>query len=127
MNKLAVILLLAISLFACHPPAKVASKTADNGSVRYTVQKKIICSNGAVASAHTLASRIGVVILRKGGNAIDVAITTQLALVLVYPVSVNIGGVVFMVARLANGKMLALDYREKASMKASRDMYLDAS
>ena len=63
--------------------------------------------------------------MRQGGNAIDAAIATQLALAVVYPSAGNIGGGGFMVARLANGKTLALDYREAAPAAASRDMYLD--
>ena len=51
----------------------------------YTIQKKISCSKGAVVSAHPLASLVGVYILKKGGNAIDAAIATQLALAVVYP------------------------------------------
>jgi len=90
------------------------------------IQKKIICSNGAVVSAHPLASKAGVSILKKGGNAIDAAIATQLALAVVYPNAGNIGGGGFMVARLGNGKLVSIDYREKAPGKANRDMYLDS-
>lgn len=92
---------------------------------KYTIQKKITCSNGAVVSAHPLASRAGVMALKKGGNAVDAAITTQLALAVVYPGAGNIGGGGFMVAQMNNGKSIALDYREKAPAAASRDMYLD--
>src|ERR671921_332568 len=80
----------------------------------YSVQKKVVCSNGAVVSAHPLASKTGVQILKQGGNAIDAAIATQLALAVVYPGAGNIGGGGFMVARLANGETLTLDYREMA-------------
>jgi gamma-glutamyltranspeptidase/glutathione hydrolase len=98
---------------------------ANGKQVPYDIQKKIICSNGAVVSAHTLASQIGVEILKQGGNAIDAAIATQLALAVVYPEAGNIGGGGFTVARLSNGKMIALDYREMAPGKATRDMYID--
>jgi len=91
----------------------------------YSGEKKVECSNGAVVSAHPLASKVGISILKKGGNAIDAAIATQLALAVVYPGAGNIGGGGFMVARLQNGKLLTLDYREKAPAAASRDMYLD--
>ncbi len=93
----------------------------------YSIQKKITCTKGAVVSAHPLASMVGVNILKQGGNAIDAAIATQLALAVVYPGAGNIGGGGFMVAHLKNGKNIALDYREKAPAKASRDMYLDAA
>ena len=94
---------------------------------QYTVQKKIACGNGAVVSAHPLASKVGVLILKKGGNAVDAAIATQLALAVVYPGAGNIGGGGFMVARLQNGKNITLDYRETAPAAAKRDMYLDKS
>ena len=73
----------------------------------------------------SLASKVGVEILKQGGNAIDAAIATQLALAVVYPNAGNIGGGGFMVARLSKGKLLALDYRETAPLHADRDMYLD--
>lgn len=91
----------------------------------YTINKQISCYNGAVVSAHPLASQAGLNILKKGGNAIDAAIATQLALAVVYPGAGNIGGGGFLVAHLTNGKNIAIDYREKAPAKASRDMYLD--
>ncbi len=91
----------------------------------YTITKKVVAENGAVASAHPLASEVGVSILKQGGNAVDAAIATQLALAVVYPNAGNLGGGGFTVARLANGQLLAIDYREKAPGKAHRDMYLD--
>ena len=92
----------------------------------YAINKKIECTHGAVVSAHPLASQVGVSILKKGGNAVDAAIATQLALAVVYPGAGNLGGGGFMVASLSNGKNIALDFREKAPAAASRDMYLDA-
>ena len=91
----------------------------------YEIQKKIICENGAVVSAHPSASKVGADILKMGGNAIDAAIATQLALAVVYPNAGNIGGGGFMVARLANKKLLTIDYREMAPGKAEKDMYLN--
>jgi gamma-glutamyltranspeptidase / glutathione hydrolase len=93
---------------------------------QYTTTKKVLAQNGAVASAHPLASKVGVEIMKRGGNAVDAAIATQLALAVVYPNAGNIGGGGFMVARLANGTTVALDYREMAPLAAHRDMYLDA-
>ncbi|MGN6398888.1 MAG: gamma-glutamyltransferase [Flavisolibacter sp.] len=92
----------------------------------YTTTKKTVTQKGAVVSAHPLASKVGVMVMKQGGNAVDAAIATQLALAVVYPNAGNIGGGGFMVASLANGKTVALDYREMAPSAASRDMYLDA-
>lgn len=92
---------------------------------RYNIHKKIEATHAVVVSAHPLASRAGLSVMKHGGNAIDGAIATQLALAVVYPGAGNLGGGGFMVAHLANGRNLALDYREKAPAKASRDMYLD--
>ncbi|MCU7552513.1 gamma-glutamyltransferase [Chitinophagaceae bacterium LB-8] len=94
---------------------------------QYSFQKSVVASHGAVVSAHPLASQIGVEIMKKGGNAIDAAIATQLALAVVYPGAGNIGGGGFMVAHLANGKQVALDFREKAPASAHRNMYLDTN
>jgi gamma-glutamyltranspeptidase/glutathione hydrolase len=105
--------------------ATLAVNAQEINPYKYSSKKKVECTNGAVVSAHPLASKIGLGILKKGGNAIDAAIATQLALAVVYPGAGNIGGGGFMVARLQNGKLLTLDYREKAPGAASRDMYLD--
>ncbi len=91
----------------------------------YQQQKKVTCTKGAVASANALASKVGVSILKKGGNAIDAAIATQLALAVVYPGAGNIGGGGFMVAHLKNGKNISIDFRETAPSQSNRDMYLD--
>ena len=92
---------------------------------QYTIQKDKTFSKGGVACAHPIASKVGAAILKKGGNAIDAAIATQLALAVVYPGAGNIGGGGFMVGRLKDGRTFSLDYRETAPAKASRDMYLD--
>jgi len=94
---------------------------------QYSIQKKVTCNNGAVVSAHPLASNVGVSILKKGGNAIDAAIATQLALAVVYAEAGNIGGGGFMVARMNGNKNITIDYREKAPESANRDMYLDSA
>ncbi|MEJ8819233.1 gamma-glutamyltransferase [Lacibacter sp. H407] len=91
----------------------------------YSIEKKITVQKGAVVTAHPLASKVGVMILKKGGNAFDAAIATQLALAVVYPGAGNIGGGGFLVGHTSKGQSIALDYREKAPSAASRDMYLD--
>ena len=120
------VLLIIIFLTACHSPQKDSVDPLNINPYQYSIQKKIVCDNGAVVSAHPLASKVGVEILKIGGNAIDAAIATQLALAVVYPNAGNIGGGGFMVARLNDGKLIALDYREMAPGKAVRDMYIDA-
>lgn len=101
------------------------SRGQAQNAYQYNIEKSLVASNGAVVSAHPLASQAGLSILQKGGNAIDAAIATQLALAVVYPNAGNIGGGGFMVAQLKNGKTVALDYREKAPAKAHRDMYIE--
>lgn len=78
-----------------------------------------------VVSVHPEASRVGLEILRKGGNAVDAAVATGFALAVVHPAAGNIGGGGFMLVRMAGGEVHFLDYREKAPKAASRDMYLD--
>ena len=85
----------------------------------------VCCANGVVASRSTLASQVGVEIMKAGGNAIDAAVATGFALAVTYPSAGNLGGGGFMVIRLANGDVVANDHRETAPTQASRDMYLD--
>ena len=85
----------------------------------------LIAKNGMVVSAREEASKIGVEILKKGGNAFDAMIATDLALAVSYQSAGNIGGGGFMVYRKADGQTGALDYREKAALTATKDMYLD--
>jgi gamma-glutamyltranspeptidase / glutathione hydrolase len=87
--------------------------------------KNIIADSGIVVSAHLQSSLIGVKILQKGGNAVDAAVATEFALAVCYPEAGNIGGGGFMLIRTKDGKSEVIDYREKASLLASRDMYLD--
>src|SRR3978361_3030 len=88
----------------------LATAFAQIDPYHYTISKKIDCTKGAVVSAHPLASKVGINILRQGGNAIDAAIATQLALAVVYPGAGNIGGGGFLVAHLKSGKNIKLDY-----------------
>lgn len=80
-----------------------------------------------VVSANALASSVGANIMKQGGNAIDAAIGTELALAVVFPQAGNIGGGGFMVIRLHDGTSTTLDFREKAPAAATTDMYLDAN
>jgi gamma-glutamyltranspeptidase / glutathione hydrolase len=116
---------LVIVLHACTGPRSAV--TLQINPYEYTIKKKVTGSNGAVSSAHPLASEAGLFIMKQGGNAIDAAVATQLALAVVYPAAGNIGGGGFTVIHLANGKNITIDYREKAPATAHRDMYLDAA
>ncbi len=84
-----------------------------------------IADSAIVVSARIEASNIGVAIMEQGGNAFDAMIATSLALVVTYPFAGNIGGGGFMVYRSNDGATGALDYREKAPLAATHDMYLD--
>ena len=115
---------LILSFFGLNPCLLSAQSP---GPYSYNIRKKVLADHGAVISAHPLASMTGVSVLKQGGNAVDAAIATQLALAVVYPGAGNIGGGGFMVAHLAKGDNVTLDFREKAPAAATRDMYLDAS
>lgn len=95
-----------------------------------TVEKQpvlgVVVDEAMVVSAREEASKIGVEILKKGGNAFDAMIATEMALAIAYPYAGNLGGGGFMVYRTQYGELGALDYREKAPMAAHRDMYLDS-
>jgi len=80
---------------------------------------------GAVVSPHPLATAVGMEILEIGGNAFDAAIAVHMSLAVVYPRAGNIGGGGFMVYHTGSGESGSLDFREKASHLASRDMYLN--
>jgi gamma-glutamyltranspeptidase/glutathione hydrolase len=86
----------------------------------------LVRQKAMVVSAREEASKIGVDVLKKGGNAFDAMVATELALAVAYPYAGNIGGGGFMVYRKSDGEIGALDYREKAPLAASKDMYLDA-
>lgn len=86
----------------------------------------LVSQKAMVVSAREEASKIGTDILKKGGNAFDAMVATELALAVAYPYAGNIGGGGFMVYRKSDGEIGALDYREKAPLAASKDMYLDA-
>lgn len=91
----------------------------------YSQKKEFVADKAMVVSAREEASKIGVDIIKKGGNAFDAMIATQLALAVAYPYAGNISGGGFMVYRKANGDVGSLDFREKAPQKASKNMYQD--
>ncbi|MGJ5641155.1 gamma-glutamyltransferase [Formosa sp. S-31] len=86
----------------------------------------VIAKQGMVVSARKEASLIGTSILKQGGNVFDAMMATELALAVAYPYAGNLGGGGFMVYRLNSGAIGCLDYREKAPMAATKNMYLDS-
>lgn len=86
----------------------------------------VFAKNGMVATQEVIATRIGVEILKKGGNAVDAAVAVGFALAVTLPRAGNLGGGGFMlIYNHKEGKTIAIDYREKAPLKATRDMFLD--
>ena len=83
-------------------------------------------SHAMVASVDAIASRVGADIMKRGGNAIDAAVAVALTLAVTWPEAGNLGGGGFMLLRKADGTEEAIDYRERAPLAATRDMYLDA-
>lgn len=91
-----------------------------------SLPRPVTGSAGMVTSDARLATDAGIEILNAGGNAIDAAVATAFTLAVVYPEAGNLGGGGFLVARLAGGNSVALDFRERAPFGATRDMYLDS-
>jgi len=85
----------------------------------------VAAENGMVVSAQHLATKVGVDVLKRGGNAIDSAVAVGYALAVVYPAAGNLGGGGFMTVQLADGRKTFLDFREKAPLAATANMYLD--
>lgn len=85
----------------------------------------LIAESAIVVSAREEASKIGLLMMEKGGNAFDAMVATELALAVAFPFAGNLGGGGFMVYRLSDGTTGAIDYREKAPLAATKDMYLD--
>lgn len=90
-------------------------------------QKGLIAQKAMVVSARAEASAIGADIMKQGGNAFDAMVATQLALAVAYPYAGNISGGGFMIYRMHDGKTGTLDFREKAPMAATKNMFLDAN
>jgi gamma-glutamyltranspeptidase/glutathione hydrolase len=85
----------------------------------------VAAENGMVVSAQHLATRVGVAVLNRGGNAVDAAVAVGYALAVVYPAAGNLGGGGFMTIQLADGRKTFLDFRETAPAGATANMYLD--
>ncbi|MBC3847735.1 gamma-glutamyltransferase [Winogradskyella echinorum] len=118
MNRLLLLCFaLLISISSCKKDEKL-SKTSTN-------KRGLIAKKAMVVSAREEASKIGAEILKQGGNAFDAMMATEMALAVAYPYAGNLGGGGFLIYRMADGTKGALDYREKAPLAATKDMYLD--
>ncbi|WP_422775965.1 gamma-glutamyltransferase [Pseudomonas mediterranea] len=93
--------------------------------VQAASQAPVAAENGMVVTAQHLATHVGVDVLKNGGNAVDAAVAVGYALAVVYPAAGNLGGGGFMTVQLADGRKTFLDFREKAPLAATADMYLD--
>lgn len=98
------------------------------GTMKKQAYKEVVVNNNcAIVTGHPEATKIGAEILRKGGNAIDASLATQLALAVCFPRAGNIGGGGFMIYREKSGNNYTLDFREKAPIQSSKNMYLNKS
>jgi gamma-glutamyltranspeptidase/glutathione hydrolase len=113
-KKLSIFYALLIMVFSCQESTTITEES-----------RGFIAEKAMVVSARREASKIGLLMLEKGGNAFDAMVATELALAVAYPFAGNLGGGGFMVYRLADGSSGSIDYREKAPKAATRDMYLD--
>jgi gamma-glutamyltranspeptidase/glutathione hydrolase len=109
-----IIILLCVITFGCKTQKIAVQPTG------------LLANKAMVVSAREEASKIGVEIMKKGGNAFDAMIATELALAVAYPYAGNLGGGGFMIYRKANGEKGTLDYREKAPLASTKNMFLDA-
>jgi gamma-glutamyltranspeptidase / glutathione hydrolase len=99
---------------------------AAGGATRAASPAPVAAEHGMVVTAQQCATRIGVDVLERGGNAIDAAVAVGYALAVVYPAAGNLGGGGFMTVRFADGRKTFVDFREKAPLAATANMYLDA-
>src|SRR5690606_4045579 len=127
MKNLHWFLFFCLLVISCSTTQNTAPFSDGINAYDFTLQKEAFSKHGAVVSAHPLASKAGLQILKNGGNAFDAAIATQWALAVVFPNAGNIGGGGFLVAHTADGNSVSIDYREKAPGNAHRDMYLDSN
>ena len=106
----------------------IVSLAAAIGSAAYAASvAPVEGEHGMVVTAHQLATKVGVDVLKRGGNAVDAAVAVGYAMAVVYPAAGNLGGGGFMTIQFADGRKTFLDFREKAPLAATRDMYLDSS
>jgi gamma-glutamyltranspeptidase / glutathione hydrolase len=98
-----------------------------SGAVNAASVAPVTGEHGMVVTAHQLATKVGVDVLKHGGNAVDAAVAVGYALAVVYPAAGNLGGGGFMTIQLADGRKTFIDFREKAPLAATANMYLDSA
>jgi len=136
MKKLSTLIafVLIVALTACNPApvpsnsspdAKPTTSITPAPTAGTSANQPVRGRHGMVASTSPLASRVGADVMQRGGNAIDAAVAVGLALAVTWPSAGNLGGGGFMMIRRADGNTEIIDYRERAPLAASRDMYLD--
>ncbi len=120
-------LFLTVMLYACQQQQQQQPKLEQQQQLQQSPNlQQHRSKQGMAVSAHPLASDAGLLVLRQGGNAVDAAVATALAISVVEPFSAGIGGGGFLLLRRAEtGTVQALDFRERAPRRAKRDMYLD--
>lgn len=120
-SSLLATVVVAVLITAPTPQFLSATTSTAAAASREPVRAK----NGLVASTNEIASKVGVDVMKRGGNAVDAAIAVALALAVTYPAAGNLGGGGFMMIRLRDGKTTAIDYREMAPAAAHRNVYID--
>ncbi len=108
------------------PVHDAAPDDAGRSAIAYQSEEPVRTPHAMVVSVHHLATDAGVSTLKAGGNAVDAAVAVGFALAVVHPVAGNIGGGGFMLIHEHDGRNLFIDYREKAPLAATTNMYLDA-
>ena len=118
---------LALPLAAQPKPAQdTPPDDASHAALAYMDDQPVRAPHAMVVTVHHLATDAGVGILKSGGNAVDAAVAVGFALAVVYPFAGNLGGGGFMLIHEHSGKNIFIDYREKAPLAATANMYLDA-
>src|SRR5436853_5970974 len=123
-NRATIRLITTVFLFVA-VTATLVFQPHDGSTTRAASREPVRARHGIVASTNEIASRVGVDIMKRGGNAVDAAIAVAFALAVTHPAAGNLGGGGFMMIRLKDGRTAAIDYREMAPAGATRNIYLD--
>lgn len=125
LQRLTLVIPIFLLAFILAPIERFSHRSA-MPTVAAASREPVRAPHGIVASTDQVASRVGVDVLKRGGNAVDAAIAVAFALAVTYPQAGNLGGGGFMMIRLKDGRTTAIDYREMAPAAATRNVYLDS-